>query len=387
MRKTTLKLCAIAIAFSLFLPVSLSIWSMGMQESGNVNVVYNSTPTVTANTQIMTPENQEPVAINTPATSAILSIVKVKTNGPDVVETHTYYTWTLEITVTNLGGSDANDVLVYDVLPAELALVVYSVTQGIFTSSQNGNGQSGSTSLMWDVGTLGSGDGASLTWVISTTTNPAGHQEFTSPGNYSLNDGAWAVGVDSLTGDEITAGPTPPITVQVLDLLNIDYSLEYLNPADETVVDGDGIHFYTSGVYPDKLHSVLFNETFMIPEYDYGTYFLYNSSTPVQFTITIENTNEITLSNIVVSATQERHNDMTIWDSQGEITFYKGQVLEGDSTTSWVIDTMAPGDTVILNGYHCFQGRGWGLDQTHLTITMNTDTIVDDPEAGVYCPP
>jgi len=52
-----------------------------------------------------------------------------------------------------------------------------------------------------------------------------------------------------------------------------------------------------------------------------------------------------------------------------------------------VIDSLIPGDEVILEGYYWFQGRGWGLDQTHLTITVNNDTIVDDSEAGVYCPP
>ncbi len=150
-------------------------------------------------------------------TPAILEIEKVKTNGPDVVETHTRYGWTLDITVTNLGGSDATDVIVHDVLPAELDLIDYTLTQGTLSYVQNGNDQMCSTSLTWNIGTMSPDGCATLTLVISTTTNPAGKQEFTSPGNYSLNDGAWVVGIDSLTGDELAAGPTPPIKVVAVD--------------------------------------------------------------------------------------------------------------------------------------------------------------------------
>lgn len=175
--------------------------------------------------------------------------------------------------------------------------------------------------------------------------------------------------------------------ISVIDTPDVTYYIEYLAPADETIVDGSGIHFYTSGSNPGLYHLIPYNETFEIPEEDYGTYFLYNSTTPIQYSITVRNDNEVVLTDVVVSATQERHNDVTIWDSCGEIALYKGQILEGDSTTYWVIDELAPGTETTLYGYYCFEGRGWGLDQTHLKIMMGGTTIVDDPEAGVYCPP
>jgi len=107
----------------------------------------------------------------------------------------------------------------------------------------------------------------------------------------------------------------------------------------------------------------------------------------VQFKVTITNNNGLALSGLVVKTIQERHNDVTIWDRQGELVLHKGQPLDGSSTYTWLIDSIAPGETITLLGYYCYQGRGWGLDQTHLRITSNGMTVVNDSEAGVYCPP
>lgn len=561
MKETTLKLCAIALAFSLFVPISLSIWGMGMEESVGMNSVYNSTPTVTSDTQTMTPENQAPVAVIGELITGYTGLYfnlpgdhpEVEGNVTGVVPgdspfNHDWYDdvyfsferndlnltfgsswfpvdeglegdpyyfavyWQANISVPTDGeysflmGSDddswlyIDDIMVIDLggvhaleeeigtvnlTAGEHSLDIYFaerhvVESGFYFEFLNESIEIVSTVIWDDItaemnepvifeggcsydddGTIVSyewnfGDGntgvgqspehsysSSGTFTVTLTVeDDAGAQDtdtclvtiinqppvadagedqtvyffetvyFDGSGSYDAGgeivtyswdfgdgtDGLGTYPVHSYTNtgeytvtltvtDEEGATASDTCTIHVLDLPSIDYSLEYLDPADETIVDGDGIHFYTSGAYPEKYHSIPFNGTFVIPTYDYGTYLLYNGSTPVHFTITIMNTNEITLSNIVVSATQERHNDVTIWDSQGEITFYKGQVLEGDSTSSWVIDTLASGESVTLEGFHWFQGRGWGLDQTHLTITMNNNTIVDDPEAGVYCPP
>lgn len=185
---------------------------------------YTVTLTVTDNdgatgtdTCIVTVLDDTPEETPEPQTGATISIDKVKIDGLDIVETHTYNEWTLEISVWNDGGSNATDVVVHDVLPAELDLLSFTATDGALDSQQNGRGQMGSTSLTWNLDVLENGERAILTLVIGTTTNPAGKQEFTSPGTYSLNDGAWVTGTDSLTGFELSAGPTPPITVTAIE--------------------------------------------------------------------------------------------------------------------------------------------------------------------------
>ncbi|MEW5936568.1 MAG: PKD domain-containing protein [Candidatus Thermoplasmatota archaeon] len=200
-------------------------WDFGDGSIGTgcvVSYAYSEPGTYTVTLRVVDDDGTSAVdtsmaSITEQPTRASLSITKEKINGPDVVETHTCYGWTLEITVINEGGSFATDVYVYDVLPAELELINHTITHGTFAYVQNGHGQMGSTSLTWYVGSLGPQEEALLTLCIATTTNPAGHQEFTSPGTYSLNDGAWATGIDSLTGEVIVAGPTPPITVVAED--------------------------------------------------------------------------------------------------------------------------------------------------------------------------
>ena len=178
---------------------------------------YTVTLTVTDNDGSIDTDNCSVTVLESP-TPANLTIIKEKVAGPDVVETNTLYGWELLITVTNTGGSNASDVIVYDVLPAELTLDNYSLTQGTFTSVQNGGGQMGSMALEWDIGCLSPDESVELSLFISTKTNPAGKQEFTSPGNYSLNDGAWLVGTDTFTGNPIEAGPTQPIMVTAVEI-------------------------------------------------------------------------------------------------------------------------------------------------------------------------
>jgi hypothetical protein len=131
---------------------------------------------------------------------------------------------------------------------------------------------------------------------------------------------------------------------------------------------------------------VPYNSSFTLPVCDYGTYLLYNRSSPVHYRITIKNLDSVAHNGVQVKTMMERHNDMTIWDRYGKLILHKGQLMDGDSTATWTL-SLAAGQTVVLeNSYHC-EGRGWGLDQTHLVISMGCHTIVDDSEAGVYCPP
>ncbi|MDO9537217.1 MAG: PKD domain-containing protein [Thermoplasmata archaeon] len=172
----------------------------------------------------------------------------------------------------------------------------------------------------------------------------------------------------------------------ILGPANVQYWIEYIYPADQTIVDENGIYFYTSGAYPEKTEFIPYNASFRIPEVDYGVYPLYNCSMPLYYRLHILNLDSLEQTGIEVEVIQERHNTMTIWDSLGEISLIKGQQLEGTLPLHWTF-TLAPNQELVLNGYHIFTGRGWGLDQTHLIISQNGTILVDDSEAGVYCPP
>jgi len=155
---------------------------------------------------------------------AILKVDKVRLSGPVVGFTHTYYEWELQIIINNTGGSIANDVLVKDVLPAELELLLTNASIGNVTTQAPGTRSSPpsneispvrSTHIFWVVGTLASGQSETLYLKVCTRVNPGGNQEFTSPGIYVINEGAYATGVDSLTGQQIISNPAQAITVTI----------------------------------------------------------------------------------------------------------------------------------------------------------------------------
>jgi hypothetical protein len=142
-------------------------------------------------------------------------IEKEKISGPDEVFVHTYYEWELKITVYNNADGNISSVVVKDVLPAEFDLLEYNMTHGELGILKKGKGKMGSTHLTWLVGDMS--EKAELTLKIATTRNPAGKQEFTSPGRYILNDGATAKGIDLSTNEKLVLGQTPPIYVTAID--------------------------------------------------------------------------------------------------------------------------------------------------------------------------
>ena len=177
-------------------------------------------------------------------------ITKEKISGPDIVVTHTPYNWTLRITLTNTGGSPAQGVVVYDVIPAEFGVAEYWASEGTASFVQSGDGELGSTSLTWIIGILSPGREAVLEFTISTILNPAGKQEFTSPGIYSLNDGAWVTWVDPVSGLKLSDGPTPPITVTAYDPIKIEIEIDI-------PIDDRDYEFYIKGEFTPWLKSYL----------------------------------------------------------------------------------------------------------------------------------
>jgi uncharacterized repeat protein (TIGR01451 family) len=200
--------------------------------AGQHEIIVDVTNVNPQDSDLTNNQASKPITVSSAATPASLDITKVKVSGIDEGYTFTYYEWVLQINITNTGGSIAQNVIVKDVLPAELKLLYLNTTAGTATY-QIYNPNEGTRSLpprpviapvrkathiRWLVGELQPGQSESLTMTICTDLNPAGKQEFTSPGIYSLNNGAWAVGYDTLTGTEIGAGPTPPIKVNIIDM-------------------------------------------------------------------------------------------------------------------------------------------------------------------------
>ena len=96
------------------------------------------------------------------------------------------------IQVHNPSGADWTMTTVGDrwgaEIDVEVAPLFVNPTQG--TATLTTKGKSAKESLLWDVGTLGPGQTANLVLGAITDLNPAGHQEYTTCGEYEFNSGA-----------------------------------------------------------------------------------------------------------------------------------------------------------------------------------------------------
>ncbi len=114
----------------------------------------------------------------------------IKTEDGDMrIEVGEDVVWLMHITVSNWRSSgDYTDVVVSDRLGAELEIdSPFNMTQGNIEARLTG--KSLKIHLFWHVGTLAPGEEAHLFFIASTDLNPAGKQEYTSPGRYELNSG------------------------------------------------------------------------------------------------------------------------------------------------------------------------------------------------------
>jgi hypothetical protein len=138
----------------------------------------------------------------------------------DHVPLNTYVAWLLTIQVINNNDYAIENVRVKDRLGGELMLLDYDqstpeidpkmISQGTWSYSLHG--QTEKVFLEWDVGVLAPHTTATFVIGIGTDTNPAGHQEYTSPGCYELNSGATVKWI--YDGEQYsTTSDTIPITV------------------------------------------------------------------------------------------------------------------------------------------------------------------------------
>jgi len=158
------------------------------------------------------------------------------------------YTWWMKITVTAHTG--LSDVIVYDRLGAELMIegisdsnpydpIEYNFTympyewngEVYVNNVLEGNlnkegvsfdefhiywtGKSVKVHFQWNVGPMSSGQTKAIYVIISTDTNPAGWQEYTSCGWYYLNSGATVKAIDAFTGKQYSA-VSDRIEIQVI---------------------------------------------------------------------------------------------------------------------------------------------------------------------------
>ena len=112
---------------------------------------------------------------------------EISGDGDSDIEVGEIWEFTLKITVTNTGPGTLTNVFVKDPLPAEFKVTDTNPTDGVVFVDTKGRTEK--PFIEWTIANLPPGM-EMLTFVIQTDQNPKGHQEYTSPGFYDLNDGA-----------------------------------------------------------------------------------------------------------------------------------------------------------------------------------------------------
>ncbi|MBC7320392.1 hypothetical protein H5T89_07080 [bacterium] len=132
--------------------------------------------------------------IEVPEFSFVKIAVPVTTNieilpdGIFRIPTHQYAEWKIIVKISSTNPID--DVVIKDIFEPQLGVQdppIY-ISQGTVNYTYS-PGQMKKVTVIWTIGDSFSGD-AELILKVYTKPNPAGNQEFTSPGTYYLNKGA-----------------------------------------------------------------------------------------------------------------------------------------------------------------------------------------------------
>jgi len=157
----------------------------------------------------------------------------------------------------------------------------------------------------------------------------------------------------------------------------LNYLIEYSNEKGVTEVNEGGVLFLP---YPGY-GSVSFLPTVLPVQY-LGEYPLYFSGQTMDFCVTVSNTGSRVFKNLKVEAVQEFLNSL---GGEGEVF--------GESSV-WHLDKLGAGQEIELcDTFNIpFVGES-GIDQTHLIISHydpdgegKGEIIIDDPQAGLWCP-
>ena len=107
--------------------------------------------------------------------------------GPPVVFVKEYNEWNLHIYLRG----DLTDVVVTDVIPAELEILEYSADCGTVSVESMGQSGKSATKITWTIDEVSFCDLCTLNFTVATRPSPSGKFfRFTDPGCYWLNEGA-----------------------------------------------------------------------------------------------------------------------------------------------------------------------------------------------------
>jgi hypothetical protein len=153
---------------------------------------------------------------------AIKEIVKAEAQETLTIKVGMETQWAVVIDIVNPFSYIMTDTVITDRFGAEIELdgiISYDGNDLVISPEKpKGKGKVGSSEklfLTWDIGDLEPGEMARAIFLVSTDLNPAGHQEYTSPGVYEFNSGATLKFIDPEQDMQLSA-VTDSIYVTVL---------------------------------------------------------------------------------------------------------------------------------------------------------------------------
>ncbi|MHB0977449.1 MAG: hypothetical protein ACYC1U_09695 [Candidatus Aquicultorales bacterium] len=137
-------------------------------------------------------------------TARILQPVLLRqlTEGPTDVPVATYQEWFFRYRVLNVDDLSMSNVDLGGWFGSNLKVTLVSVNGGTFELLTNRTGNK--SGFKWDIGTLGRREEAHAVLKVYTGVNKKGKQEFVSPGEYLVTDGATLKWIDSLGSGQST---------------------------------------------------------------------------------------------------------------------------------------------------------------------------------------
>lgn len=157
--------------------------------------------------------------LSMPAMACTKDLVSyVDEDGDKIIEVGEKVYFNIVIRTKNYYAIDAERIRLKDRFAAELQIESWSL-EGTYEELPEfrTKGRSEKVFLDWYIGTQQPGEYAIIRIKMSTDLNPAGHQEYTSPGRYELNSGAV---VKKVYDGEQYSWETEPLYIDVFEQNN-----------------------------------------------------------------------------------------------------------------------------------------------------------------------
>jgi len=160
------------------------------------------------------------LALGTSLTTPVMACTKNLVNYTDedrdgIIEVGEKVYFEIDIKTHNYWGTTAENVILKDRFGAELEVVDWTC-EGTYEKDPvfYTKGKSEKVFLDWYIGTHEPGEEAIIHLTMATDLNPAGKQEYTSPGTYTLNSGAV---VKKIYAGVKYSWETDQLTIEVLE--------------------------------------------------------------------------------------------------------------------------------------------------------------------------